>query len=147
VANASIDDITAHFTKIIDSLDASPIVIGHSFGGLIAEKLLGQGIGVAAVGIDPAQIKGVLPLPLAQLHAALPTLRNPWPAAADLGNGRPHRARRDDPLHTQAVSPFQRCRRAEAVRRPWSLLDHRQRMAGGCSGRPSMAEGSGRLTF
>jgi pimeloyl-ACP methyl ester carboxylesterase len=31
--------------------------IGHSMGGLIAEKLLGQGIGVAGVAIDPAQIK------------------------------------------------------------------------------------------
>jgi len=64
VANTSIDDIAAHYTKIIASLDASPVLIGHSFGGLIAEKLLGQGAGAAAVAIDPAQIKGVLPLPL-----------------------------------------------------------------------------------
>jgi alpha-beta hydrolase superfamily lysophospholipase len=77
VANASIDDIAAHYTKIIDSLDAGPILIGHSFGGLIAEKLLGQGIGAAGAAIDPAQIKGVLPLPLAQLRAALPALANP----------------------------------------------------------------------
>jgi pimeloyl-ACP methyl ester carboxylesterase len=77
VANTSIDDITAHYVKIIDSLDGSPVIIGHSFGGLIAEKLLGQGIGAAAVAIDPAQIKGVLPLPLAQIRAALPALGNP----------------------------------------------------------------------
>src|SRR5580692_2330972 len=77
VANTSIDDATAHYTKIIDSLDASPVIVGHSFGGLIAEKLLGQSIGAAAVAIDPAQIKGVLPLPLAQLRAALPALGNP----------------------------------------------------------------------
>jgi len=77
VANTSIDDITVHYTKIIDALDASPVIIGHSFGGLIAEKLLGQGTGTAAVAIDPAQIKGVLPLPLAQIRAALPALGNP----------------------------------------------------------------------
>lgn len=77
VANTTIDDAAAHFTKIIDSLDASPVIIGHSFGGLLAEKLLGQGVGRAAVAIDPAQIKGVLPLPLAQLRAALPALGNP----------------------------------------------------------------------
>lgn len=77
VANTSIDDATAHFSKVIDSLDAPPIVIGHSFGGLVAEKLLGEGTGVAAVAIDPAQIKGVLPLPLAQLRAGLPALGNP----------------------------------------------------------------------
>jgi pimeloyl-ACP methyl ester carboxylesterase len=77
VANVSIDDIAAHYTKIIDSLEAGPVLIGHSFGGLVAEKLLGQGVGIAGVGIDPAQIKGVLPLPLAQLRAALPALGNP----------------------------------------------------------------------
>jgi pimeloyl-ACP methyl ester carboxylesterase len=77
VANTSIDDITEHYAKIIDGLEDSPVIIGHSFGGLIAEKLLGRGIGVAAVAIDPAQIKGVLPLPLAQLRAALPALGNP----------------------------------------------------------------------
>src|ERR1700722_8568898 len=77
VANTSIDDITDHYTKIIGSLKAEPIIVGHSFGGLIAEKIIGQGIGVAAVAIDPAQIKGVLPLPLAQLRSALPALSNP----------------------------------------------------------------------
>jgi pimeloyl-ACP methyl ester carboxylesterase len=77
VADTSIDDVTAHFTKIIDSLDTAPLLIGHSFGGLVAEKLLGQGIGRAAVAIDPAQIKGVLPLPLAQLRSASPALSNP----------------------------------------------------------------------
>jgi pimeloyl-ACP methyl ester carboxylesterase len=77
VANTSIDDATSHFGKIIDSLDISPIIIGHSFGGLITEKLLGQGIGIAGVAIDPAQIKGVLPLPLVQLRSALPALSNP----------------------------------------------------------------------
>jgi alpha-beta hydrolase superfamily lysophospholipase len=77
VANVSIDEATEHFAKIIEALDQAPVLIGHSFGGLIAEKLLGQGVGAAAVAIDPAQIKGVLPLPLAQLRAGLPALGNP----------------------------------------------------------------------
>jgi pimeloyl-ACP methyl ester carboxylesterase len=77
VANTSIDDATNHYAGIIDSLGASPVIIGHSFGGLIAEKLLGQGIGIAGVAIDPGQIKGVLPLPIAQLRSALPALGNP----------------------------------------------------------------------
>jgi pimeloyl-ACP methyl ester carboxylesterase len=77
VANLSIDDVTQHFAKIISSLNASPIIIGHSFGGLFTEKLLGEGIGATGVAIDPAQIKGVLPLPLAQLRASLPGLGNP----------------------------------------------------------------------
>jgi pimeloyl-ACP methyl ester carboxylesterase len=77
VANIGIDDVTSQMAEIIDGIDGEPVIIGHSFGGLIAEKLLGEGYGVAAVAIDPAQIKGVLPLPLAQLRAGLPALGNP----------------------------------------------------------------------
>jgi len=77
VANTSIDDAAAHFAEIISALDAKPIIIGHSFGGLLAEKLVGQDLAAAAVAIDPAQVKGVLPLPLAQIRAALPVLGNP----------------------------------------------------------------------
>jgi pimeloyl-ACP methyl ester carboxylesterase len=77
VANIGIDDVTSHMAEIIDGLDGNPVIVGHSFGGLIAEKLLGQGYGAAAVAIDPAQIKGVLPLPLAQLRSSLPALEKP----------------------------------------------------------------------
>ncbi|HEX4687078.1 MAG TPA: alpha/beta fold hydrolase [Nocardioides sp.] len=77
VANLSIDEVTDHYAGIIAGLDEPPVVIGHSFGGLFAEKLLGQGHGAGAVAIDPAQIKGVLPLPLAQLRSGLPALGNP----------------------------------------------------------------------
>ena len=77
VAGISIDDATEHFARIVAELPSPPVIIGHSFGGLITEKLLGQGRGAAGVAIDPAQIKGVLPLPLAQLRAGLPALRSP----------------------------------------------------------------------
>jgi len=52
-------------------------VIGHSFGGLIAQELLANNLAAAAVGIDPAQIKGVKALPFAQLRSAFPVLGNP----------------------------------------------------------------------
>jgi alpha-beta hydrolase superfamily lysophospholipase len=77
VANIGINDVTGHYADIIDGLGEQPVIIGHSFGGLIAEKLLGQDVGTAAVAIDPAQIKGVLPLPLAQLRSGFPALGNP----------------------------------------------------------------------
>ncbi len=67
VADAGIDDIAEHFASRIEGYDVP----------LIVEKLIGQGRGAAGVAIDPAQIKGVLPLPLAQLRAGLPTLGNP----------------------------------------------------------------------
>ncbi|MCV7020709.1 alpha/beta hydrolase [Mycolicibacterium aichiense] len=54
-----------------------PVVIGHSFGGLIAQELLAGGHAAAAVAIDPAPIKGVKTLPWAQLRSAFPVLGNP----------------------------------------------------------------------
>ncbi len=77
VANYGIEEVTEHYRSLIGGLDASPILIGHSFGGMIAQKLLGENLGVAAIGIDAAQIKGVLPVPLSALHATLPVFKNP----------------------------------------------------------------------
>jgi len=77
IANHGIDDVTGHYAKIIGELPAKPILIGHSFGGMIAQKLLGMDHGAGAIGIDAAQIKGVLPLPLSALHSTLPVFKNP----------------------------------------------------------------------
>jgi alpha-beta hydrolase superfamily lysophospholipase len=77
VADIGIDEAAAHFAEIATGLGGDVVIIGHSFGGLLAEKLLGDGIGAGAVAIDPAQIKGVLPLPLAQLRSGFPALGNP----------------------------------------------------------------------
>jgi len=77
VANTGIDEATAHFGEIIGRYEVPPIIIGHSVGGMITEKLIGLGYGSAGVAIDPAQIKGVLPMPLRQLRAALPVMINP----------------------------------------------------------------------
>jgi alpha-beta hydrolase superfamily lysophospholipase len=77
VANVGIADAAQHFVDVIETLDSPPIIIGHSFGGLLTERLMGEGRGIAGVAIDPAQIKGVLPLPLSQLRSALPALANP----------------------------------------------------------------------
>ncbi|MGA5304894.1 alpha/beta hydrolase [Nucisporomicrobium flavum] len=76
VADHGIDDVVAHYAKIIKSLPAKPILIGHSFGGMIAQKLLGQDLAAAAVAIDAAQIKGVLPLPLSSLRVTFPVFKN-----------------------------------------------------------------------
>jgi pimeloyl-ACP methyl ester carboxylesterase len=77
VANVGIADAAEHFSQIAAGLPAKPVLVGHSFGGLLVEKLLGEDVGVAGVAIDPAQIKGVLPLPLSQLRSGLPALGNP----------------------------------------------------------------------
>jgi pimeloyl-ACP methyl ester carboxylesterase len=77
IADHGIDDVVAHFAEVIAKLPAKPILIGHSFGGMIAQRLLGEDLAAAAVAIDAAQIKGVLPLPLSALRATLPVFKNP----------------------------------------------------------------------
>lgn len=76
-AGNGIEEITEHFAEAIAPLGRKPIVVGHSFGGLIAQKLLAADVAAAAVAIDPAQIQGVKTLPFAQLRAAFPVLGNP----------------------------------------------------------------------
>jgi pimeloyl-ACP methyl ester carboxylesterase len=77
VADFGIDDVVEHYASVISEMATSPVLIGHSFGGMIAEKLLGQDRAAAAIAIDAAQIKGVLPLPLSSLRATLPVFKNP----------------------------------------------------------------------
>jgi len=77
VAGKGIDDVVNHYAQVIRGLAAPPVVIGHSFGGLIAQRLLGQDLAAAAVAIDPAPIKGVLNLPISALRVASIALRKP----------------------------------------------------------------------
>lgn len=77
VAGKGIDDVVEHYARIIAGLDARPVVIGHSFGGLIAQRLLGQDLAAAAVAIDAAPIKGVIFLPPSALRVASVALRKP----------------------------------------------------------------------
>jgi alpha-beta hydrolase superfamily lysophospholipase len=46
-------------------------------GGLVTELVLDRGLGAAGVALSPAPVKGVLRLPIAQLRAAFPALKNP----------------------------------------------------------------------
>jgi non-heme chloroperoxidase len=76
-AGKTIDVITDHVAAVIKQLKAQPAVVGHSFGGLITQKLAGQGLASVSVPIDPAPFRGVLPLPLSALKASWPVLSNP----------------------------------------------------------------------
>jgi non-heme chloroperoxidase len=76
-ANKGLAEIIRHHADFVRGLDAAPILIGHSVGGLIVQSLMGESLGVAGVAIDPAQIRGVLPLPITQLRSAGAILANP----------------------------------------------------------------------
>jgi non-heme chloroperoxidase len=77
VAGVGIDDVVQHHATHIRSLETPPILVGHSFGGLVVQRLLGQGIAAAAVALEPAPIKGVLYLPPSALRVASIALRDP----------------------------------------------------------------------
>jgi non-heme chloroperoxidase len=76
-ARKTIGAVTDHYLEAIRGLTRKPALVGHSFGGLIVQRLAGQGVSVATVAIDPAPMRGVLPVPFSSLRSALPVLRNP----------------------------------------------------------------------
>jgi len=76
-ARKSVGDIADHFEAIIRRLTRAPVVIGHSFGGLLTQILAGRGLSAASVAIDPAPFRGVLPLPFSALRSASAVIANP----------------------------------------------------------------------
>jgi pimeloyl-ACP methyl ester carboxylesterase len=72
-----IKTVVEHFDEKIRRLDAPPIIMGHSFGGLFAQLLAYRGLGSAIVGLDPGAPVGVLELPFSTLKASAPVLANP----------------------------------------------------------------------
>ncbi len=76
-AGKTVGRVADHFANVIAQLKKKPAVIGHSFGGLLAQMMAGRGLSAATVAVDPAPFRGVLPLPFSALKAASPVLRNP----------------------------------------------------------------------
>ena len=76
-AHKMVQQVTDHYLEAISKLSSAPVVIGHSFGGLIAQKIAGEGVAASTVAIDNAPFRGVLPLPLSTLKSAAPVLGNP----------------------------------------------------------------------
>jgi non-heme chloroperoxidase len=76
-AHKHIKQVTDYYLDAIRQLKTKPAVIGHSFGGLIAQRLAGEGVAAVTVAVDPAPFRGVLPLPLSALKSASAVLGNP----------------------------------------------------------------------
>ncbi|KKJ98505.1 alpha/beta hydrolase [Micromonospora sp. HK10] len=77
IAGQRIRTIVDHYAAIIRELPRPPIIMGHSFGGLITQLLVDRGLGAVGVAIHPAQIKGVVKLPVATLRSSYSILHNP----------------------------------------------------------------------
>src|SRR5512132_2116590 len=77
IKGLGLTEIVDHYESEIRALDEPPVLIGHSYGGLIVELLLDRGLGRAGVAMSPAPPKGILVLPFSSLKAASPALAHP----------------------------------------------------------------------
>ncbi|WP_423462287.1 alpha/beta hydrolase [Promicromonospora sp. MS192] len=73
-----LEQIADHYERIIRALPVKPIIMGHSFGGVITQMLADRGLGAAYVGVAPGQTAGVTTLPASTLRTGLPILSNPF---------------------------------------------------------------------
>jgi pimeloyl-ACP methyl ester carboxylesterase len=77
IAKVTIPQIIERFESVIRELDSPPIIVGHSAGGAFTQVLLDHGFGAAGVAINSAPTEGVKRVPLSQVRAAFPVLKNP----------------------------------------------------------------------
>jgi pimeloyl-ACP methyl ester carboxylesterase len=77
LAGKTVGQVADHTEQVIRGLKRKPAIIGHSFGGLLAQILAGRGCSAATVAVDPAPFRGVLPLPISALRSSFPVLGNP----------------------------------------------------------------------
>jgi alpha-beta hydrolase superfamily lysophospholipase len=77
IKGLGITEIVDHYASAIEQLGEPPVLVGHSFGGLIVELLLDRELGRAGVAMSPAPPKGILVLPFSSLKAAAPALAHP----------------------------------------------------------------------
>ena len=76
-ADKTVGQVADHYGEVIGALTRKPAVVGHSFGGLLAQIIAGRGLSAVTVAIDGAPFRGVLPLPVSSLKAAFPVLGHP----------------------------------------------------------------------
>jgi non-heme chloroperoxidase len=76
-AHKTVGQVADHYEDLIGKLSQKPAIVGHSFGGLIAQIVAGRGASAASVAVDPAPFRGVLPLPISTLRSASPVLHSP----------------------------------------------------------------------
>ncbi|MDO7846150.1 alpha/beta fold hydrolase [Hymenobacter sp. M29] len=74
IAQNGLPEVLKAYSDFIAQLPAKPIVIGHSYGGLIAQLLLQQDAVAAGVAIESAPPLGVVVASWALFRAVLPML-------------------------------------------------------------------------
>jgi len=73
----NVPSIVEHLEGVVSGLERPPIIMGHSMGGLLTQILLEHGYGAAGVAIDSVPPEGIKVVPVSQIRATFPVLRNP----------------------------------------------------------------------
>jgi pimeloyl-ACP methyl ester carboxylesterase len=73
----TVPQIIEHLESVVGGLESPPILMGHSAGGVFTQVLLDHGFGAAGVAINSAPTEGVKRVPLSQVKATFPVLKNP----------------------------------------------------------------------
>jgi pimeloyl-ACP methyl ester carboxylesterase len=77
----TLDEVMESYRRVLRGLPEKPIVIGHSMGGLVAQKLLEEGLAVDAVAIDSAPPSGLIVLKWS-------FIRSNWPVVSPFVNAK-----------------------------------------------------------
>jgi pimeloyl-ACP methyl ester carboxylesterase len=77
IESLTVPDTVEHIESVVSALNTPPIIMGHSFGGLIVQILLDHGFGAAGVAIDSAPTEGIKVVPPSQVRSTFPVLKNP----------------------------------------------------------------------
>ena len=77
IEELSVPAVIEHLEGVVGELEAPPILMGHSAGGVFTQILLDHGYGAVGVAINSAPTEGVKRVPLSQIKASFPVLKNP----------------------------------------------------------------------
>jgi pimeloyl-ACP methyl ester carboxylesterase len=77
IEELTVPAVMEHLEGVVGELEAPPILMGHSAGGVFTQILLDHGYGAVGVAINSAPTEGVKRVPLSQIKASFPVLKNP----------------------------------------------------------------------
>src|SRR5688572_508397 len=81
LSTITLPQVIDHLVKSIQALDEKPIIMGHSFGGLLTQLMLQRDQGIAGVAIDSAPPMGVLGTQWSFIRSLWPALNPLIPAS------------------------------------------------------------------
>lgn len=77
IGKLGLEEVLSHYREILKTKTVKPVLVGHSMGGLIAQKLLQEGLAQSAVAIDSVAPNGMLFFSWSFLKSQWPVL-NPF---------------------------------------------------------------------